>query len=331
LARDWCDTAADLGREQREIEAKALFGLTPEKVKQIARALRVWEQVGGVLGQRRVQLNRDQEEQVLQQVWPVLLATGSLTMTDAVRYCVTDAVEQVLLRIGGASVSACKNKIVAERFARQSKQRPTRRSIFGRMVGDNAEEVPHRRRPGVAGAVFITGAQSRKRRGMAAEKKVARDLGGRLVPGSGCGAQKGDVVADGLRVEVKLTQGRRWRLPVWQLRQLTREALRHGEVPAVVFSTPKGPVAAMVPIATVAHLPHEVVGRRTVSERAKYFSLPLATTTVITSSTKISVLLVDVAGGRWAIGNYDLIVSGVDGNDGPAEPDDIHQAPRSRT
>jgi len=66
------------------------------------------------------------------------------------------------------------------------------------------------------------------------EKECAERIGGTLVKGSGCGAEKGDVRKPGfVRVECKSTVHESFRITREVVEKIEREALGAGEVPVL--------------------------------------------------------------------------------------------------
>lgn len=74
----------------------------------------------------------------------------------------------------------------------------------------------------------------RTRRSRAQELRDARDHGGRITPGSGCGGfRKGDVRTADLLIENKRTDKQQLILKAEWLDKIRREALIEGRIPAV--------------------------------------------------------------------------------------------------
>lgn len=78
--------------------------------------------------------------------------------------------------------------------------------------------------------------------GMASEKKTAGRLGGRLVPMSGAGYEKGDIDLDLFRVEAKSTVGSAVPLKYDFVVKITKESRAVGKEPAlaVTYTTENG-------------------------------------------------------------------------------------------
>ena len=73
------------------------------------------------------------------------------------------------------------------------------------------------------------------------EKELAQRLGGRRVPGSGCGLQKGDVRVKGVvRVEAKTTARSSFSVTAELLDKIESAALGAGEIPAMVIELEGG-------------------------------------------------------------------------------------------
>jgi hypothetical protein len=64
------------------------------------------------------------------------------------------------------------------------------------------------------------------RRSRKSEEQLAKVSGGKRVPRSGAGRQKGDVRTNGYRIEDKFTDAASYRLEVEVLKKITHEALR---------------------------------------------------------------------------------------------------------
>lgn len=75
------------------------------------------------------------------------------------------------------------------------------------------------------------------RRAPKQERSLARRTGGQLVPGSGCGYQKGDVKkAFGvIRIEAKTTKHKSFSVTREMVRKIEDAAITNGEVPAIVI------------------------------------------------------------------------------------------------
>jgi hypothetical protein len=132
-------------------------------------------------------------------------------------------------------------------------------------------------------------------------------MGGRTVPGSGAGHQKGDVVAPGIRVEVKNTTGSRWRVPLWQLRQLGREADRRGETPAVVFSATEGPSLALAPMEIVEGIGLTATKISKLDGRRKHLTISVASAEKMAGN----MVLFDIKGRSWTLCTYGSFTAGV--------------------
>jgi Holliday junction resolvase len=75
------------------------------------------------------------------------------------------------------------------------------------------------------------------RRSKKQEKSLALRGGGQLVPGSGSGAQKGDIKKYNgvLRIEAKTTQAKSFSVTREMVRKIEEAALPNGELPAIVI------------------------------------------------------------------------------------------------
>jgi len=72
--------------------------------------------------------------------------------------------------------------------------------------------------------------------GRASERRLARRLGGRQIPGSGAGAEKGDIDLPAFRVEAKSTTGSSLGLQYRWLSKIVDEARMAGKSPAVALT-----------------------------------------------------------------------------------------------
>jgi len=215
-------------------EPRCLFnGLPAEKVRQLSRAGAYWVYTLGALEREGVQLSVQEEESVLERIWPVLMAAGTLTCTRAVRCCVADPVDQLLLAFRGANIRKCVARINRERKARRNGNRKRKGTWYAHLISPADEPLQGQDREFIPAAP--RGKRSHKARGTRAEVAVAAALGGELVTGSGAGHEKGDVRAGDQRIEIKLAK-KHWKIPLYQLRQLVRS----GDVPRTVFLSGAG-------------------------------------------------------------------------------------------
>lgn len=75
------------------------------------------------------------------------------------------------------------------------------------------------------------------RRAREQEKELAKRGGGTLTPGSGNGAQKGDIMGYGgtYRVEAKVTKNKSFSVTRDMIRKIEEAALPNGELPAIII------------------------------------------------------------------------------------------------
>jgi hypothetical protein len=186
-----------------------------------------------------------QEEALLTKAMPVVRTAATLTVVDAPWVCRADPLQIILECIGGKSVEACKAELVAERQARERKERPTRKSLFARLFMTNQEDTwtadPAADRDERTRNMFRPDKRNKKT-GTREEERVAQEMGGKRTPRSGAGTMKGDVDTPTARFEVKSTIGDRWPLPMYQLAQLRRT----GKMPVVVLAAHKRTEFVMV-------------------------------------------------------------------------------------
>ena len=74
------------------------------------------------------------------------------------------------------------------------------------------------------------------RRSRKQEKSLAKRTGGKLVPGSGCSYQKGDIkkAFNVIRIEAKTTKHKSFSVTREMVRKIEDASLLNGEVPAIV-------------------------------------------------------------------------------------------------
>lgn len=77
--------------------------------------------------------------------------------------------------------------------------------------------------------------ETRKRKSMRSERKLAQRVGGWRTPASGALAIKGDVQTDALLIELKETDKAEFRLRLADLVKVSREAYGSGKEPAFVI------------------------------------------------------------------------------------------------
>jgi hypothetical protein len=308
LRRGYPTHTEELTRTEKrllEAEAKILLGCgSLEKLNQLVRAEEYWEQALALLRKRGVALNARLVERLLEQKWVVVLAAGTLTMTQAVQCVVADPLEEILLAGTTKTIKQAKKAIVAERRARQARKRPTRPTIFatelmGMKVSEEAvvpDAVTARRRF----AALLR--QTNKVRGVRAEQVVADRVGGRRVSGSGSGTEKGDVRAGGARYEVKLARTR-WTVPLHQLEQVWT---RSGE-PGAVLLDETGPVLALVPSSEEHEL---VLKTRRLPRDAKYVTFTCDTYRRLLSEQPDGVVLIEWRLGTWVLGLFERLIPG---------------------
>lgn len=116
------------------VEAQVLFGEPVKKVHQFGRAFRFWQLAKTVLESTARSLRPNEEEAVVRQTWSVLMSAATLTEVEAVRFCVTDPLEQILLRVGRKSAVDCRRQIARELRARNAGRRPIHVSLWGRLT-----------------------------------------------------------------------------------------------------------------------------------------------------------------------------------------------------
>lgn len=215
-----------------DAECQALFG-SPEKAGQHWRAHQLWQQVIGRLERAGRGLTAAQNDAILSRVWPVLMCAATITQTEAFKICKADPLEVILQAIGGKSIRACKAELVGERLARQHGERPKVRSGYAELMSHQEWNSwdPEAELNKISHA-FRTGRRSNKFVGVREEARVAHELGGKRVPGSGAGDSKSDVETFDTQIEVKSTAGGRWVIPLYQLDQLKRS----GKKPAVILT-----------------------------------------------------------------------------------------------
>jgi len=232
FAQDWnctgtpCDSKA---------EGRILFG-SPAKAQQYVRGYQLWQHALASLERAGRRLTVAQNEALLSRVWPVLMCAATITQIESFKVCQADPLAVLLQAIGGKPIRACKAELVGERLARQRGERPKVRSGYAELMAHQVEEwdsgwdmeVEMNR---VAHA-FKTGRRSNKFAGVREEDRVARELGGKRVPGSGAGDSKSDVETVDSQIEVKSTAGGRWVIPLYQLDQLKRS----GKKPVVILT-----------------------------------------------------------------------------------------------
>lgn len=91
------------------------------------------------------------------------------------------------------------------------------------------------------------------RRAKKQEKELALRGGGRAVPGSGNGLEKGDVAKFGgiYRVEAKTTKNKSFSVTRAMVAKLEDSALPHGELPAIIVEFNDGQGRAEMEVAVV--------------------------------------------------------------------------------
>jgi hypothetical protein len=309
LVLQWSETDP----QNTSAEAKVLLGCASrDRWRQLVRAAQYWQFVLAVLYKRGVQLGSRTEEALLAKLWPALLAAGTLTWPQAERCCLVDPVEELLRTIAGEqSVKACKAAIIAERTARQSKQRATRLTLYklellGTQTEDNEYDA-HQVRVKARRAFSRQLRLSNKRRGIDAEDALARRLGGSRVPGSGAGFEKGDVrLPGGGRIELKLA-GRRWNLPLYQLAQVATQSAE----PAVVLSDGTGPRYAIVPI-TDEWAAMAIATQRTLDPDAKHITFSVRYYARLFAEHPDALVRIEWTGnGTWVMGPVALLIGGM--------------------
>ena len=222
-------------RRDSDAEGRILFG-SPAKAQQFVRAYQLWQHALASLERAGRRLTTAQNEALLSRVWPVLMCAATITVIEAFKVCKDDPLEVLLQAIGGKSIKECKAALVAERLARQDGQRPKRWSRYADLMAHEVEEWNagwdmEAERNRVAHA-FRTGRRSNKFVGVREEDRVAHEVGGKRVPGSGAGDCKSDVETVDSQIEVKSTAGGRWLVPIYQLDQLRRS----GKRPVVILA-----------------------------------------------------------------------------------------------
>ena len=96
-------------------EACILFmGLPQEKIRQISRAAVYWEHAVGVLDARGNTLPPKKQERAVSRIWPVLMAAGTITGTEAIRYHFADPVAEIICAYQGGSLRRCKANLIKE-------------------------------------------------------------------------------------------------------------------------------------------------------------------------------------------------------------------------
>jgi hypothetical protein len=268
LADDWNTTGT---RRDPDAEGKILFG-SPAKAQQHVRAHQLWQQVLASLERAGRGLTSAQNEALLSRVWPVLMCAATLTVIEAFKVCKTDPLEVLLQAIGGKSIRACKAELVGERLARQDGQRPQKWSGYAALMAHQVEEWnswdPEAELNKVAHA-FRTGRRSNKFAGVREEARVAREVGGKRVPGSGAGDSKSDVETGDSKFEIKTTAGGRWVIPLYQLDQLKRS----GKKPVVILTGHGKNEFVLVHERWVDQTGLKVVDRRAVTRHQRSLSI----------------------------------------------------------
>jgi hypothetical protein len=134
------DLAFAIAKRHTELEATVLFD-SFQKGKQYARASQLWDQALAVLHLRPFLLTPREHEAMLAQAMPVIRTAATLTVVDSFFFCRYDPLEVILQNLRGSkSAEACKSELVAERRARERHERPTRRSMFARVLMGSDEE-----------------------------------------------------------------------------------------------------------------------------------------------------------------------------------------------
>jgi len=234
------------GRPNARTEARILFG-SLDKVAQYARMFHLWQQLLAILERTGpLLLTPAQKEALLVRLLRVLRTAATLAVIDSFWFCKYDPLQVLVEAVSTKDMESCRSKLVAERQARERRERPTKKSMYARLLMDHHEES--RPTDGWAERAERTRNMFRpdrrnKEHGTAEEVRVAREFGGKPTPRSGAGNAKGDIDTPTARFEVKSTRGDRWPLPMYQLAQLRRT----GKMPVVVLAAHQRTEFLMVP------------------------------------------------------------------------------------
>ena len=277
-------------------EARILLGVPLAKARQLGRAAQLWEQVLGVLDHEGRQLSlAEEEELLLGKAWPVLMAAATITTVRSVKFCVADPLVEIIEAIGGKPIRMCKAAIFKERKARENGQVPTRQTLYAALA-DNKKTVVEE--PAIStGLSRFNATAANRRRGLEAEAEAARELGGRCVPCSGAGVEKGDITVEGWRFEVKYGD-KRWRVPMYQIRQLVTS----GDFPCVLLKTRGKPDLALVPFDEGTHGNGVVLEERKLKKAAKFVSFSILKHHRLLDDMPEGIFKVDCRLGCWALG-----------------------------
>ena len=118
------------------LEAQILFGESPARVRQYSRCLAYWRVCREYVWSRGVWLSEEQQEGIIERVWPVLTVAGTVTQHEAFLVCESDPAEEILLQYSGARRKPdAIQRIHSERAARARNAPRTRKSLLGHFAG----------------------------------------------------------------------------------------------------------------------------------------------------------------------------------------------------